>query len=249
MEGIKSVKEIISVLKKRLLLIIFVSIGTGAISGFFTYYTVAPKYQTSSDLLVAKVGDVEGVGDLDIRTNMDLIDTYVRLIGNPVILNEVIKELNLSMSSGQLSGHINVANQDSTQILTITTTDTDPERAALITNTVANVFLEKLPELMQINNVKILNEATVNSSPISPDIAVNIGIAVALGAIIGIGLVLLFEFLDTTVRTKTDIERINIKVIGTLSNISDKDRLPQSFMDSLKSDRRQLNVTSTKTEF
>ncbi|MGO5013620.1 YveK family protein [Niallia sp. Sow4_A1] len=249
MEGIKSVKEIISVLKKRLLLIIFVSIGTGAISGFFTYYTVAPKYQTSSDLLVAKVGDVEGVGDLDIRTNMDLIDTYVRLIGNPVILNEVIKELNLSMSSGQLSGHINVANQDSTQILTITTTDTDPERAALITNTVANVFLEKLPELMQINNVKILNEATVNSSPISPDIAVNIGIAVALGAIIGIGLVLLIEFLDTTVRTKTDIERINIKVIGTLSNISDKDRLPQSFMDSLKSDRRQLNVTSTKTEF
>lgn len=249
MEGIKSVKEIISVLKKRLLLIIFVSIGTGAISGFFTYYTVAPKYQTSSDLLVAKVGDVEGVGDLDIRTNMDLIDTYVRLIGNPVILNEVIKELNLSMSSGQLSGHINVANQDSTQILTITTTDTDPERAALITNTVANVFLEKLPELMQINNVKILNEATVNSSPISPDIAVNIGIAVALGAIIGIGLVLLFEFLDTTVRTKADIERINIKVIGTLSNISDKDRLPQSFMDSLKSDRRQLNVTSTKTEF
>ncbi|KAB7671738.1 YveK family protein [Bacillus sp. B1-b2] len=250
MEGIKSIKEIFTVLKKRLLLIILVSLGTGAISGLFTYYTVEPVYQTSSQLLVAKtMAEIGDVSDLDIRSNMDLIDTYIVIMRNPVILNDVVEKLELPISAEALSGQINVSKLDSTQVITITTKDTNPERAAAITNTTVQTFLEKLPSLMKVNNVQVMNDAKVNTNSISPNIVVNIGIAIALGAIIGVGLVLLFEFLDTTVKSKADLERLNIKVVGNLASISDKDRLPHSFMESLRTERSSINVATTKTEF
>ncbi|MCF2649164.1 MULTISPECIES: YveK family protein [Bacillaceae] len=250
MEGIKSIKEILAILKKRLLLILMVSIGAGIVSGLYTNYKITPLYQSSSQLLVNKnIEKVVDVSELDVRSNMDLIDTYIVIIRNPVILNDVVEKLQLPITGEQLSSQIQVAKQDSTQVLNVTTTDTDPERAAEITNTTVNTFLEKLPSLMKVNNVQIMNEAKENSNPISPNMMVNVGIAVALGAIIGIGLVLLFAFLDTTVRSKADLEKLNIKVVGTLSTIYERDRIPHSLMQSLKAERRSLNVTTTKTEF
>lgn len=249
MEGIKSVKEILAILKKRMLLIMIVSIGAGIVSGLYTNYKITPLYQSSSQLLVNKnIEKVVDVSELDVRSNMDLIDTYIVIIRNPVILNDVVEKLQLPITAEQLSSQIQVAKQDSTQVLNVTTTDTNPERAAKITNTTITTFLEKLPSLMKVNNVQIMNEAIVNEKPISPSITVNIGIAVALGGIMGVGLVLLFAFLDTTVRSKSDLEKLNIKVVGTLSAISEKDRIPQSLMESLKAERRSLNVTTTETE-
>ncbi|MGV3240718.1 Wzz/FepE/Etk N-terminal domain-containing protein, partial [Streptococcus hyovaginalis] len=52
MEGIKSVKEILAILKKRMLLIMMVSIGAGIVSGLYTNYKITPLYQSSSQLLV-----------------------------------------------------------------------------------------------------------------------------------------------------------------------------------------------------
>lgn len=184
MEGIKSVKEILAILKKRMLLIMMVSIGAGIVSGLYTNYKITPLYQSSSQLLVNKnIEKVVDVSELDVRSNMDLIDTYIVIIRNPVILNDVVEKLQLPITAEQLSSQIQVAKQDSTQVLNVTTTDTNPERAAKITNTTITTFLEKLPSLMKVNNVQIMNEAIVNEKPISPSITVNIAIAVALGGL------------------------------------------------------------------
>lgn len=252
MEGIKSIKEILAVLKKRFLLILLVSFGAGIISGLYTHFTVTPLYQTNSQLLVNKnikgEDTVVDVSELDVRSNLDIIDTYIVIIKNPVILNDVVEKLGLPISAEQLSSQIEIIKQSATQVVTVTVTDSNPERAAMIANTTVQTFLEKLPQLMKVNNVQILNEAKQPESPISPNLTVNVLIAVALGLVVGVGLVLLFEFLDTTVRTKSDLERLNIKVVGTLSNITEKDRLPHSFMESLRAERGSINVTTSETE-
>ncbi|MDE5053916.1 Wzz/FepE/Etk N-terminal domain-containing protein [Niallia taxi] len=252
MEGIKSIKEILAVLKKRLLLILLVSLGAGIVSGLYTHYTVTPIYKTSSQLLVNKnikgEDTVVDVSDLDVRSNLDIIDTYIVIIKNPVILDDVVSKLNLPITAEQLSSQIEIVKQSATQVVSVTVTDSNPERAANIANTTVQTFLEKLPQLMKVNNVQVLNEAQQPQSPISPNLIVNVTIATALGVIVGVGLVLLFEFLDTTVRTKADLERLNIKVVGTLSSITEKDRLPHSFMESLRAERGSINVTTSETE-
>lgn len=252
MDGIKSFKEIIAALKKRLLLIILVSIGSGAVSGLYTYYTVSPLYEASSQFLVNKKLVIEGKGqvvdvsELDIRSNLEIINTYSVIIRNPVILEDVINKLNLSMSAEQLSGRLQVTSSEESQVVTLTATHTDPEIAADIVNTTIMIFKEKIPQLMQVDNVSVLNEAVPNELPIGPNIKVNIGIAAALGAILGVGLVLLFEFLDTTVRSKSDLERLDINVVGTISTIGEKDRLPNTFIESIV-ERREQHATSKAT--
>lgn len=250
MDGIKSFKEIMLALKRKLFLILLVSLGAGVVSGLYTYYTVTPLYEASSQFLVNKktVADGQGkvmdVSELDIKSNLEVINTYSVILKNPVILQEVVDKLNLTLTPEQLSTRLQVAISDSSQVVTLIATDVNPERAAEIANTTIQTFKEKLPQLMQVDNISILNEAKSNNNPVSPNIKVNVAMAIALGAIVGIGLVLLFEFLDTTIRSKEDIERLDIEVIGVISSVVEKDRLPQSFIQSLE-ERGTVYAAST----
>ncbi|MEC0304543.1 capsular biosynthesis protein, partial [Terribacillus saccharophilus] len=49
-------------------------------------------------------------------------------------------------------------------------------------------------------------------------------IAIVLGALVGIGLVFLLEYLDNTIKTEADVEkRIGIPVIGVISHMTEED--------------------------
>ena len=187
---------------------------------------------------------VVDVSELDIKSNLEVINTYNVIIKNPVILQDVVDKLDLTMTPEQLSTRLQVVNSDSSQVVTLIATDVNPERAAEIANTTIQIFKEKLTQLLQVDKISVINEAKATSYPVSPNIEENVAIAIALGAIVGIGLVLLFEFLDTTIRSKEDIERLDIEVIGTISSVVEKDRLPESFIESLE-ERGTVYATST----
>jgi succinoglycan biosynthesis transport protein ExoP len=75
-----------------------------------------------------------------------------------------------------------------------------------------------------INALSVVEEASVNSSPISPNIRLNVLLAAAIGAVLAIGGVVLIEYLDDTVKTAEDINRITgLATIGTITRIEGLD--------------------------
>ena len=108
-------------------------------------------------------------------------------------------------------------------------TDEDPQQAAAIANTTVQVFKEDIPQLMNVDNVNVLSEAAVGSTPtqVSPKPLLNIAIALVVGLMVGVGLAFLLEYLDNTLKSEEDIEsHLDLPVMGVVSTITEED-LPE----------------------
>ncbi|MBU5594384.1 capsular biosynthesis protein [Amphibacillus sp. MSJ-3] len=225
-----TITEIAQIIRKRLGLILGLTFGAALISGLFTLFFITPTYQADSQFLVNQnQSQVDSTAELnDIRTNIELINTYSVIIKSNRVLDEVIDELNLAMTSGTLSEKLSVSNENNSQVVTVSATDSDPEMAVEIANTTVNVFKNQIGELMNKDNVNILNAAELpdDPTPVSPNTLLNVAIAFVLGAMVGIGLAFLLEFIDTSIKTEADIDHtLGIPVIGIVSKISEKDLL------------------------
>lgn len=230
MEETISLKEIFEVIKKRIKLIGAITIGAVLVSAIISFFVLTPTYQSSTEFIVnQKPNDPATQYSVnDVRLNVELINTYSQIIRSPRILDEVIEELNLSLTASELQNKIDVNSPNSSQVVIVTATDTDPEMATQIANTTVSVFQREIPVLMNVSvdNVEVLSPAITasNPSPVSPNKKLNIAIALVLGLMVGVGLAFLLEYLDNTVKTENDIEkRFNIPVIGVISHIDDSD--------------------------
>lgn len=230
MEETIDLRQLFGTLKKRLWLIALITIIAATISGIVSFFVLTPVYQARTQILVnQESSEQQPLNAYTIQTNIQLISTYNEIITSPVILEDVVKKLNLNVTAKQLSGQVQVTNSQDSQVAHIVVQDTDAKRAMDIANTTAAVFQEKIPSIMSIDNVSVLSKAELADSlnPIKPAPLMNIAIAIVVGLMLGVGLAFLLEYLDQNIKNEQDVERIlQIPVIGVISEISDGEVQP-----------------------
>lgn len=227
MEETISLQEIFDVIKNRLKLIILITIGATIIAAVASFFLITPIYQSSAQFIVnqSNMSD-DQLNQSAIRTNVELINTYKEIITSQAILNDVAAQLEADIAANQLAGKINVSSAQNSQVVNITVKDKDPQLATAIANTTMYVFQEKMPELMNVDNVHVLSEAVdqANPSPVSPNKKLNIAIGFVLGAMVGIGLAFLLEYLDTTIHAEEDIAKhLELPILGVISTVEQED--------------------------
>ncbi|URT70228.1 YveK family protein [Cytobacillus firmus] len=206
-----NLKDLFRVIKKRIwIVIVFAVIATAAGWFYSNANKTVPLYETSTNIIInAETG---------YRNTLQVI------IKDTIVLEKVIRELELQSSPSSLAGSINVGSIDDTQVVKITVTDTNPTRAADIANTTAKVFIEEIPNIMGFEDVRVLSEAKINPIPINEDNQNKIIIAAFIfGIIAGIGLIFLIDSLDDSIKSEKDIESVlGIQVLGSVSKINKK---------------------------
>ena len=233
MEETISLKELFLTLKKRLSLIIIITAIATATSGIVSYFLLTPIYQSSTQILVNQSKDEQQVYNAgEVQTNLQLINTYNVIIKSPAILDKVIEKEKLDMTAGELNGLVTVASEQNSQVVNITVQNEDPKKAADIANSIATTFKEEISNIMNVDNVNILTQAQVgeNPSPIKPQPVLNMAIALVVGALVGVGIAFLLEYLDNTIKTEQDIEKqLGLPVLGAITTINmDEDMKEQS---------------------
>lgn len=219
-----SLQDIIKVLKKRFKLIISITLGAMLIATIISFFILTPIYQGSTQILVnqTKQSDQQMIQTQDIQANLQLINTYNVIIKSPAILNTVIEELDLNTTHEKLTETISVTNANDSQVVDITVENEDPYLAVEIANTIAAVFQDKVPTLMNADNVNILSPAYVSEDikPVKPSKKINVAIAMVIGLMISVGLAFLLEYLDTTMKTEQDVEDLlGLPILGLVSPI------------------------------
>ncbi|PKG23712.1 YveK family protein [Niallia nealsonii] len=225
MEETISLKELFQTLKKRIALIVSITLIAMIISGVVSYFLITPEYKSSTQILVNQAKDSESIySQNEVQTNIQLINTYSVIIKSAAILNNVRNDLKLDMSVAELNNKISVESAQNSQIMTVSVADPDPALALEIANKTAEVFEKQIKKLMKVDNVNILPLADdqENQSPVSPNPPLNIVIAAVVGLIVGIGLAFLLEYLDNTVKTEQDIEKLlELPVLGAITTIDE----------------------------
>lgn len=248
MEETISLYDIFKVLKKRIVLILSITIISTLAAAIISFYVLTPIYQASTQILVnQKTSEQQNqIQTTDIQTNLQLINTYNVIIKSPVILSKVIEILDLNTTPSALSNQITVSNANNSQVVNISVQDEQAYLAVDIANTVAQVFQEKIKELMNVDNVNILSPAELpeNPSPVKPNKMLNMAIALVIGLMVGVGLAFLLEYLDTTIKTEQDVEELlGLPILGFVSKITDANSEVPLTVKSKRAVRREnVNV-------
>ncbi|WP_433745246.1 YveK family protein [Falsibacillus pallidus] len=238
MEETISLKELMETLRKRIWLIISITVVAAIVSAVVSFYVLTPIYQASTQLLVNQSKDQNAMYNTnEVQTNLQLINTYNVIMKSPVILEKVIQNLDLDMTVSQLNSKISVQSEKDSQVVNVSVQDPDPALAADIANSTALVFQENIVNIMNVDNVSILAKAVVqdHQSPIKPKPLLNIAIAIVVGLMAGVGLSFLLEYLDNTIKTEQDVEKVlGLPVLGAIAVIETHNQEEEE----LKADRR-----------
>lgn len=215
-----TLQELFFILRKRLGLIVLISLITISSVAGVTFFLIEPEYESTTTLLLGKPQEYQtgpqGIEYSDIQLNQKLISTYAEIAKSHKVLDQVKENLEMLDSYGQVSSYINVSMLRDTEIIKVSVVHTNPDIAATLANETANVFMTTVTELMQIDNVQVVDEAKVPANPIKPNVKMNIAISLVLGLMVGVFLAFVLEAIDNSVKTPADVEKLGLKVIGMI---------------------------------
>ena len=187
------------------------------------------------------------------------VASYADLVGSRELADAVGDELELSDDdTAALQGQVEASVVPETVILSVTATDPSPERAQMV----AQTYAEKLQVLIRDLETppaggappikaSIVDTASFNTTPVSPQPLRNYGLAAILGLLLGLGLAVLRELLDTTVKTPDQAVAItDASLLGTISFEASAAKEPLvSSLDSHAPRAEAFRVLRTNMQF
>src|SRR5699024_5967496 len=133
------------------------TIGAALIAAIVSFFMLTPVYESNTQFIVNQSGQENGeelqIDSNQIRTNVELINTYNVIIKSNAILSEVIDELGLNYSTDTLTDKVQVSSEQDSQVVNVTVKDPDPAMATAIANTTVHIFQNQIPEIMNVDNV------------------------------------------------------------------------------------------------
>lgn len=216
-------KQIFEILMKRMWIIVAIVIVTTTTAAVSSYFFMDKVYEASSRLVISTKAD-SGNMQNDVALFQRLSKTYSEIAKSRTISKNVISRMGLNLSPGQFASKVTVSSVRDTEVIEIRVQDNNPQLAARIADELSDVFMEKIVVLLNIDNIQVLDRASVPDSPIAPRSALNVAIALVLGAMLGVGVAFLLEYLDNTMKTQGDVERhLALPILATIPQLDGKD--------------------------
>jgi len=227
-------QDYLRVLRKRWQIIALVTLLVVGASALFT--ALSPRtYSARTQFFVSTSGADNNGSLLQGNTfTQQRVKSYAQLLETPKVLDPVIDKLKLSTTADKLAARVSTTVPLDTVLIEVTVTDSTPEQAARIADTLGEQFPATIEQLEQVAaghaspvKVTLVRNAQLDPAPISPKPSRNIALGLVLGLLLGFGLALLRDMLDTTIKGEHDVEEVtDTTVIGGISYDADAPQHP-----------------------
>ena len=221
MEETVDLREYFGIVKKRFWIVALITIIAVVVSGVISFFMLNPVYEAKSTLIVntEKNEETQMITGDQFNVTQKLAVTYGEIIKSRSVLDDVIKNLKLDDEYGDLVKNVTVPPVKDTQIISISVQDTNKEKARDIANEIPKVFKKEAKRITKANDIQVIDKAILPQNPIKPNKMMNMAIAAVLGAMIGLFVVFLIEYLDNKLKTPQDIEKhLGLSVLGVVPN-------------------------------
>lgn len=138
----------LSLVFKWLWFIFFAALIAGG-TAFLISKRLTPIYQASTELLIDQAPDSRISEYTAILTSERLSRTYSQMVVTRNVLEEVIKQLDLDIAYKDLVESVEAEPVTDTQLILLQVENSDPYRAAQITNEIVNVFIDYNQDLQR----------------------------------------------------------------------------------------------------
>ncbi len=217
--------EFFALIKKHALaLILLVAIGA-ALAGIGSALFIPKTYASSGTLfLTPRVS--EGKVDIEsLNSNQKLVNNVVNLLTQDNIMSQVALDTEMP-SAKDVRDTLKIENIPDTEIITVTSTTTDPKLSKAIVEDTIHSFIDTMQENLNVKNIEITNTPKLDYEPVGPSIKKNTVIGAAAGLVLGLGWMFLLLITDKRLKTREEVEKyIGLPVYAELPDLESSGKL------------------------
>ena len=194
----------------------------GVLFGAYHALLVRPSYQADAEIYITNTDSVITFSDLQMSAA--LTDDYVRIIKSRVVLNRVIRELQLDLDYKELSELVEVNNPDSTHIIEIIVTCDDLELSRNIANALLNVSVDQIYQIIGSSEPTVIDYSEAEAvEDVTPSLAKYMIIGGLLGAVLVCAVLIVRMLMDTTMHSEEDVDRyLQLPVLASVPYYRDR---------------------------
>ena len=212
--------ELLRYYLKRLPFIILVVIFAVLLGYVYTTFFQVPLYHGKTTIILVQKQDNEGVGSItqsDLTVHEKLVSTYSEIMKYRRVLSQVISDLRLDITTGELANKIAVTSVNETSIIRIVVSDEDNRVAANIANSLAEVFMNEISKIYNLENITIIDEAIKEANPYNINAIKQMIIYGLIAFVLSCAIIFIIYYFDNTIKTKKEIEtKLNLPVLGEI---------------------------------
>lgn len=217
-EGVElNLSELFRFIKKKAWIIAIVLLICILLSAVFTLAFTEPTYTAATRIYVLNRASDSLISSSDYNVSAYMANDYRVLITGKNVTQKVVEQLDLDMTITELTQKISVDFVSNTRVLEISVTHTDPEQAAQIANCVREVASLQIKQIMDVDAINLIYEASVPTSKGGVSLTTNILRAVLAGLVVSVGILVVVFRLDDTLRNEEDVEHyLGLSVLGAI---------------------------------
>ncbi|AKN34184.1 capsular biosynthesis protein [Clostridium carboxidivorans P7] len=218
--------EFLHIIKKRIKLILLITILSTVVSGVLSYYVIKPTYEAKATIVIGKVNvgsnDNSRYQYDDIMMFQNLAKTYAEIAKSTSVAESASARLK-NVSVNDILNNITVSPMANTQLIEFKAKNSSPQEAYLMIIAVYNSFIQEAKRIYPGQNIQVMDKVKMPEQPVKPKKLLNITIAFFMGLIVSIGIAFLLEYIDNTLKTEQDVNKyLNLPVIGTIPKDTEK---------------------------
>ena len=223
----------------------------GIVGGWAYSFFSTPQYQACARLFVTTEGG-SSVGEA-YQNNLfsqERVTSYAGLATSTQVAQRAVDQLQLPLSANDLRAMITATPIESTVLLDLCGTDSDPDVARALTNAVAGQLTQLVQELETSQRggspaagATIVDQADVPTSPLGAGLVTLLGLGAVAGLALGVVIALARGLVDRSIRDRPKAEEISGNaVLGGLPIDAERPKTPVASFSKMGEPLRTLRT-------
>lgn len=197
--------ELLGAFIKKIWLVVALTVAGAILAFVYTLLLVTPQYKSSALLYVNNsdfsLGSVS-ISTADLSASKSLVATYSVILKSRTVVNEVIYLSGVNYSYEQMLGMVKAEAVDNTEVFSITVTSSNPMEAEMLANLYAQVLPEKISEIVNGSDAKIVDYAVIAAKRSSPSYTKNTAVGALLGLVVAAAIVVINYLRDDIIHSE-----------------------------------------------
>ena len=207
--------ELMGLLRKHLVLVIALSLGTAFVVAIGCRFMPNEYTATTTMYVLSQRGDKENseaITSQELSASQMLTNDVATILRSTRVKNDVAEQFGLeSLSDYSLS----VASSTTTRVITLSVTGKDPKSVAEIANALVESTSRIAIEVMQIEAVNVIDAAVPPTHPSGPRRTLYSMAGCLAGFCAAVSIVVVRDMVDTRIRSGQDVvELVGVPVMG-----------------------------------
>ena len=213
-------------IRRRWRLVVLAVVASTFAAGLLTLQAT-PLYASSARLFVATPSSDTGEAATGGQFATTRVLSYVDNVNKSRALAATVADnLGGEIDPDMLLGQVSASAVPQTVNILITVQNPDKVEARNIAQAYAEALKDQVASFEAPEDgggspirIEVSSDAVINNNPVSPNVTRNLGLGVVLGLLLGIGIAVLRELLDTTISSTEDVNGVTpVPILGHINN-------------------------------